>query len=69
MHKQKTGLFKESSSSNADSRRSTNDSLARRTVLMSQKSMYEYETASKEADVTLFQFDLSKKSSDLQESV
>ena len=69
MHKQKTGLFKESSSSNADSRRSTNDSLARRTVLMSQKSMYEYETASKDADVTLFQFDLSKKSTDLQESV
>lgn len=69
MHKQKTGLFKESSSSNADSRRSTNDSLARRTVLMSQKSMYEYETASKDADVTLFQFDLSKKSPDSQESV
>ena len=31
--------------------------------------MYEYETASKDADVTLFQFDLSKKSTDLQESV
>ena len=69
MHHQKTGLFKESITSNADSRRSTNDSLARRTVLMSQKSMYEYETASKDADVTLFQFDLSKKAPDSQVSV
>ena len=61
MHRQRTGLFKESGSSSSDSRRSTGDSLGGRTVLMSQQSKYEYETAlNKDASVTLFQFDLAK---------
>ena len=61
MHKQKTGLFKESTVSTTNSRRSTNDSQAQRTFLMSQESKYEYERASKDNDVTLLQFDLNKK--------
>ena len=63
MHKHKTGLFKEDNFSNAASRRSTSESQANRTVLMSQESKYEYEVANKDSDVTLLQFDLSKKSS------
>jgi len=63
MHKHKTGLFKEDNFSNAASRRSTSESQANRTVLMSQESKYEYEIANKDSDVTLLQFDLSKKSS------
>merc|ERR1712038_558169 len=59
MHQQKTGLFKRSSNSNINSRRSTNESLTR-TVLMSQESKNEYEKANKEGSVTLIQFDLSK---------
>lgn len=70
MHRQKTGLFKESPYSSADSRRSTNESLGKRTMLMSQESKYEYEKAlNKDASVTVFQFDLAKDSSLPQKSV
>ena len=62
MHKHKTGLFKESSYSTANSRRSTSESQANRTVLMSQESKYEYEAATKDTEVSLFQFDLKRKS-------
>ena len=65
MHQQKTGLFKKSSNSNINSRRSTNESLTR-TVLMSQESKNEYEKANKEANVTLIQFDLSKTPAESQ---
>ena len=68
MHQQKTGLFKRSSNSNINSRRSTNESLTR-TVLMSQESKNEYEKANKEANVTLIQFDLSKTPAESQRLV
>lgn len=64
MHKQKTGLFRESylspelGGANSDSKR---------TVLMSQESKYEYENAIRDTDVTLYQFDQRDKPSKSQD--
>ena len=54
MHKQRTGLFKESYY-NSQIGGVTSDS--KRTVLMSQESKYEYENAIRDTEVTLYQFD------------
>ena len=61
MHRQRTGLFKESYF-NPEIGEVTKDS--KRAVLMSQESKYEYENAIRDTDVTLYQFDQRKQSTD-----
>ena len=64
MHKQKTGLFRESYLS-PELGGASSDS--KRTVLMSQESKYEYENAIRDTDVTLYQFDQRDKPSKSQD--